>query len=133
MKKSARLSGILLLLFNGVTATYGGWMLMRYPDGSGLEMPLSVLQDSPFKDFLIPGIILFVANGLSSLAIAWLVVLRVSHYEKLLMLQGIILMGWIIIQVILVQFVSYLHVLCIGIGLLMVATGLLLFRKNVVT
>jgi hypothetical protein len=58
---------IFLLLLNGIGAIYGGLNLIIYPDGSSFHMPLYILEDSPFHSFLIPGVILFVANGLSSI------------------------------------------------------------------
>jgi hypothetical protein len=40
---------------------------MLHPDGSSIEMSLDWLQHTPFQDYLIPGIILFIANGLFSI------------------------------------------------------------------
>lgn len=39
-------------------------MLIISPSGKLLNMPLSLLEKSPFKDFLIPGFILFTVLGL---------------------------------------------------------------------
>ncbi len=131
MIANAKRFALLLLLFNGITAVYGGWMLMRYPDGSGLMMTADLLQHSPFDDFLIPGIILFITNGLLSLCITWLTVLKVKYYE--IMVQGTVLIGWIAVQMILLQTINYLHVLMLGVGLLLIALGLLLHRRGIVT
>jgi len=57
---------IILLLFLGVGALGGGAMLIISPSGELLGgLPLSILTHSPFDDFLIPGIILFLVLGLS--------------------------------------------------------------------
>lgn len=133
MKPSARQFSLMLLLFNGISACFGGWMLMRSPDGSDLNMTVDLLNDSPFSDYLIPGIILFVFNGLLSLAIAWLTVLNVKHFEKLIMTQGAILTGWIVIQVILLQTINYLHILFGSVGLLLITLGLILYKRGIVT
>lgn len=57
---------ITLLLFLGASAIGGGLMLIISPSGKLLGgLPLSILENSPFSDFLIPGIILFVVLGVS--------------------------------------------------------------------
>jgi len=58
-----------LLLFNGFGAIYGGWNFMVHPDGSSMQMSLDSLKHTPFHSYLIPGIILFVVNGLLSLGV----------------------------------------------------------------
>ena len=54
-----------LLAFLGSSAIGGGGALIISPSGKLLGgLPLSILKNSPFADFLIPGIILFVVLGL---------------------------------------------------------------------
>ncbi len=55
------------LAFLGVSAIFGGVVLVGSPTGLWLHIPLSVLQYSPFSDFLIPGLILGVVFGVGSL------------------------------------------------------------------
>lgn len=53
-----------LLLFLGISALGGGSMLILSPSGRLLGgLPLSILKNSPFSDFLIPGIILSTVLG----------------------------------------------------------------------
>ncbi|WP_161883985.1 hypothetical protein [Deinococcus alpinitundrae] len=63
------------LAFLGVSATFGGVVLVGSPSGRWLHIPLSVLQYSPFSDFLIPGLILGLLFGFGSfvtvLALWW--------------------------------------------------------------
>jgi hypothetical protein len=47
----------------GIGALVSGELLMDAPDGSLLHMPLSVMHGSPFSDFFLPGMILFVFVG----------------------------------------------------------------------
>ncbi len=54
-----------LLSFLGLSALGGGGALILSPSGKLLGgLPLSILERSPFQNFLIPGIILFVVLGL---------------------------------------------------------------------
>lgn len=55
---------LLLLGFLGAGALFGGGVLIASPSGQLIGMPLSMLDYSPFTNFLIPGIILFVVLGL---------------------------------------------------------------------
>ena len=63
--KTARNIHLLLLAFLGLSAIGGGGALIISPSGKLLGgLPLSILERSPFSDFLVPGIILFVVLGI---------------------------------------------------------------------
>lgn len=133
MKNPVRLLTIGLLLFNGITSIFGGLMFMIKPDGSGLGMNPEALQFSPFSSYLVPGIILFTANGLLSLLSVVFTIRQVSGYSRLIILQGCILLGWISVQMVMLQTINYLHIIYAIAGMLLIAAGLRLSRKNVVT
>lgn len=62
--KTAKNIHLSLLAFLGLSAIGGGGALIISPSGKLLGgLPLSILQNSPFTNFLIPGIILFVVLG----------------------------------------------------------------------
>ena len=54
-----------LLAFLGVGAIFGGGALILSPSGELIHMPISMIKDSPFPNFLIPAIFLFTVLGLS--------------------------------------------------------------------
>ena len=54
-----------LLAFLGIGAMFGGGALIISPSGELLGMPLSMIKDSPFPNFLIPAMFLFVVLGLA--------------------------------------------------------------------
>ena len=62
---------IVLHLLLGLGAVASGGMLMAAPDGHLMQMPLSMLEHSPFSDFLIPGAILFTLLGVYPLCVAY--------------------------------------------------------------
>ena len=62
--KSTRNLLILLLAILGSGAIFGGGVFIISPSGKLFGMPLSMLKNSPFNNFLIPGIILFSVLGL---------------------------------------------------------------------
>lgn len=126
MKKGILILTSFLLLFNGVGAVYGGWNLMAHPDGSSMDLSLSWLQHSGFKDFLIPGIVLFVTNGLFSLFIFAALLGKYRNRAWLIICQGAILTGWIIIQVIIIRTIVPLHIVLAILGLLLIVCGYML-------
>ena len=62
--RTARNTLIILLAFLGLSAIGGGGILIVSPSGKLLvNLPLSVLDNSVFADFFVPGIILFLILG----------------------------------------------------------------------
>ena len=55
---------IALLAFLGVGAIFGGAVLIISPSGKLIGLPVVILNLSPFYNFLIPGIILFLVLGI---------------------------------------------------------------------
>lgn len=62
---------IFLLSFLGLGAVGGGGVLIISPSGEMIGMPLSMLKNSPFNSFLIPGIILFLVLGIVPFLVAF--------------------------------------------------------------
>jgi hypothetical protein len=69
-----------LLALLGVGAIFGGGVLIISPFGEAFGMPLSLLANSPFSNFLIPGVILFVVLGVTPLWVVW-ALLKKPHYQ----------------------------------------------------
>ena len=67
MKNFVFLSQAVIQIFVGLGAAICGLLLIFFPSGTPLQMSLEMLRDSPFHDFLIPGIILFLVNGVGQL------------------------------------------------------------------
>lgn len=126
MKKNLRALALFLLFFNGAGAIFGGSALVYDPTGSALQLPVELLENSPFNSYLIPGIILIIMNGLLSILIAILAIRKSNYYPKLVILQGLILTGWLTIQIIMLQvFFAPMHLTCYFVGAGMIVTGFL--------
>jgi hypothetical protein len=67
---------IVAQLFLALGALAGGATLMASPKGGAIKLPLSDLRGSPFSDFLIPGVILFVVLGVGPVIVAWALLRR---------------------------------------------------------
>jgi len=131
MHRSFRIIAFILLLFNAISALFGGWVLMSDPSGETLDIPIRFLEHSPFETFLVPGIILFITNGLFSLLFAVMALLKFMNYSWLVIFQGFILVGWLTIQIIMIrEFNGALHLLYFSVGFLLIASGWILARQD---
>lgn len=113
-----------LHLFVGVGALFGGMAAILNPM-SPLGAPVEALKNSPFKDYLIPGIILFAIIGLGNIfgAMAILFKLRYQGYISNIFCGAIVI--WIVVQCIMLRGIHFLHVLFFAIGIV----GMLLATK----
>jgi len=122
---------ILLLLFNGLSALWGGAALIYAPDGAIMHMaPAVYLSHSPFNSFLIPGIILFTCNGLFSIFTAIAGMRTYKAFPALLLAQGMILCGWIGVQILMIRTINPLHGVFGFTGLAMVLLSLPMCSHN---
>lgn len=63
-----RISSIVIVGFTAIGAIYGGLSMVFMPSGGLLSLSTGLLDGSPFVDYLVPGIFLFVFVGLFHLA-----------------------------------------------------------------
>lgn len=62
---------IFLQVVLGLGAIFGGMVLIIDPSGELIKMPITLLEHSPFSNFLIPGIILLVMLGILPLVVTY--------------------------------------------------------------
>lgn len=131
MKTALRVLAILILLFLGFGGLYGAWMLISDPSGGNFDWSLSLLDGTPFKSFLIPGIILAFANGILPVYVAITLILKRRYSSCLLLLQGGITIIWLSAQLIFNPefFTPVMHYPSYGVGIVLIVCGLLLRKK----
>ena len=113
----------ILISFIAITATLSGLVLISIPDGSILKLPVSLLKGTPFRDFLIPGLILtFFVGGVNLVAVYFNLQRHKLRYN-LAIAGGIMDCGWIIGQIMLINTLYWLHFLYFGIGILVILLG----------
>ncbi|MFT8363153.1 MAG: hypothetical protein ABF608_08245 [Sporolactobacillus sp.] len=130
---------IVLQFFLGLGAVFGGGALTLAPDGSLLRIPLSILKYGPFHTFLIPGLILLVVLGIYPLIIA-IFLISERHFtlgKRLAIFRdkywawshslyiGFLLIGWITIEMFLIQAVAIGHLIYMFWALVILALTLL--------
>ncbi|QAA21806.1 hypothetical protein [Sporolactobacillus terrae] len=130
---------IVLQLFLGIGALFGGGLLMIAPDGSLLGMPLSLLKYSSFNTYLIPGAILFFALGVYPVLVAVFLMtekpLRLAETVNLYkethwtwmhsLYIGFILIIWLTIEIYILQGIAIVHLVYMFLGLAIQAVTLL--------
>lgn len=130
MKKSTRITTVVLLFFNGVSAVFGGLGLIFDSSGETFQLPIEFLEHTPFNNFLIPGIILFTVNGLFNFFVGILGILQKKVFAFLTLLCGAMLFGWLTIQIIMIRdFYAPLHLPYYITGLAMMFLAFLMMKQ----
>jgi hypothetical protein len=128
--KIVRRMTVVVLGFLGISTIAGAIPLILSPSGELMHMSLSMLQYSPFHSFLIPGIILLLANGAMSLMVLFATLRRWSGYGWWVAFQGCVIAGWIAIEVFLLRSVVWPHYFYAAIGLVLIVLGIVLTREK---
>lgn len=132
MKNIFRTFALILLFILAVSAFFGSWGLISDPSGKAIQIPIEMLEGTPFSDYLIPGIILLFANGFLSLVIAVLTIKKTKHYPWFIILQGCVLIGWLTAELILNKefFYPIMHYPLYSIGILLIFTGFIIEKRK---
>lgn len=124
MDKSTRIAAIALLFFNGISAIFGGGCLIYDPSGEFLQLPIDLLDNSGFSDFLIPGIVLFSINGLFNLWVGLYGIRKNKLFPNLTIVCGLCLTIWLTIQIMIIKdFYAPLHVPYYLVGIALIVLG----------
>jgi hypothetical protein len=109
-KSESRPLGVTLLLvllaFQGLSGILGGVFLVLDPTGNLLQMPVSMLEDSPFRDFFIPGLILLIVLGILPVVVLYSLWKKDRWAWFGSLLVGMALMIWIGVQILMIGYYS---------------------------
>ena len=110
----------ILISFIAVTSTLSGLLMLSDPDGGILNLSPALLEGTPFNDFLIPGILLTAVVGFVNLLAVFYNLQRHPDRYNWAMAGGMMISGWIITQMILIQTIHWLHFIYLGVGMLII-------------
>ena len=130
---------IFMHIFLGIGAIFGGLVLVIDPSGGLIKMPLTLLENSPFNNFLIPGIILFVILGILPLIISYALMTKRDwkgahrfnlftemHWSWAYSLYiGFALIIWITVECLFLKQIAAIHGVYIFVGLVIQAVTVL--------
>jgi hypothetical protein len=91
---------MVLEIFLGIGALFGGIQFIMAPDGHLLGVPLRMLAGTPFHSFLVPGLLLFTLVGLGPIVAAAVTARRRSFGPLAAFAVGLTLMGWITVEMV---------------------------------
>ncbi|MDQ7817897.1 MAG: hypothetical protein RDU14_12800 [Melioribacteraceae bacterium] len=95
----------ILLLFAALNAFGGGYYGMAGAEG----VPTEWLEGSPFSDYFIPGLILFVVVGGSFLFASIAVIAKLSIARAAVICSVIVVFVWLSVQIAIIEYVSWMQ------------------------
>lgn len=113
----------------GIGAMAGGMAPILNPQNP-LGMSVEALKNSPFDNYLIPGIILFAVIGLGNIVGAAAVCFKSKFQGYISGILGGALVIWIVVQCIIIKVVVFLHVLFFCIGLVQAVLSIAVIFKQ---
>jgi hypothetical protein len=119
-----------LQLFVGIGAVVSGLALILDQDGSNLSMSVELLKESPFEDFLIPGIALLSINGLGSILGSLFSFRCYLLAGKMAMILGVAMIIWISAQVYWIGWISWLQPVYFVLGIIEGVLGFFIVRNS---
>ena len=140
---------IILLVFIGVGAVISGTLLFITTDGHLLEWTTEQLTGTPFSNYLIPGLILFILLGLFPLFVGYGLLkrpnwnwpetinpIRKQHWAwTASWAAGVIMLIWIVFETALLGIISFLQPVIAVYGIIIIILTLIpgvkrYFRKD---
>ena len=101
-----------------VTSVMAGLFMISNPNGNYLGLTPAMLDSTPFKDFLIPGILLVIFVGSINLIAIYTAFSQNTNMYNWAIAGGLVTAAWIIVQMILIQDLHWLQFVFLGVGLL---------------
>jgi hypothetical protein len=129
MNKLIRTTIAVLHGFVGIGAMAGGLAAILNPE-TPLGAPASMLEHTPFSDFLIPGILLFAVIGLGNTALLAIVLARPRIQSYTACVAGGALVVWIVVQCAMLRAIAAPHVIFFFIGAVQVFLGVIVLFRN---
>lgn len=118
---------VVLELFVGAGAVYGGVMLIR----DSWRLPVSDLAPLPLDSWVLPGLALLASVAMPMLAAAYLVTRELARAADASVLAGAILVGWILFQLAVIGPQMALQGIMLVLGVAIAGLGLVLRPQEV--
>ena len=114
---------VLLLILNALvalTAIINGGIMITQPVGSILHLPATLLQNTPFRDYFVPGMLLaLIVGGTNLMAVVYHLARHKNRYNWSLA-GAVVLICWIVAVLLLTGQWNWLQICFLMIGILIV-------------
>jgi hypothetical protein len=117
-----------LQLFVGITAILGGFGLVSDPSGAGMEVPLTLLENSLFANYLIPGLVLLIVIGVGNVLGGIVTFFRHRHFGNTAVFLGGFLVLYVLIEIGIIGLLNFSQPLYFLLGGVEIILGLKLPR-----
>jgi len=108
---------IVLHILVGAFGLMGGYAAISEPNGP-FGIPLDVLKNGPFNNFLIPGLTLFIVIGLGHILTSITIIKKMKYYMYVEGVTAAITLGWIVVQCWVMEEINGLHIAIFSIGVI---------------
>jgi hypothetical protein len=121
---------VILLVFLSLSGLFGIIFLID-PSGALVEMPLSHLDKLPIDTFFLPGLYLLIVYGIGSAVIAYGLLRQLFWAPVAGLLLGLVLIGWVIGQIILLGEPAMLQYIYLTVGVAIFLLSLIIRKQGV--
>jgi len=132
LRVRTRVSLAALELLVGIGALFGGYNLMADAEGFGVER--SWLEGTPFPDYTIPGLVLFVVIGGGMLVAASLALVGSRYAALAALCMGVTLIGFLAVETLLIGYQGLEQIRLLAMvavpGLVMIVLGARALRTH---
>lgn len=123
---------MIMLFLTGITALLIGISMMSVPNGALMNIPVSLLSNTAFRDFQIPGLMLVITVSLPCLiALLFYIINHPSRFSWALG-AGILTLSWVIAQYVLINGYLLFDALYFLMGLLVVIMAVQLRGRQLI-
>lgn len=109
----------------GITAFVSGGLMSLDPSGTTMGLAIEWLDGTPFRSYLVPGLVLFSVLGVGSFVVLYGIVRRRRWAWWGALALGVALVGWIVTQILLLRMYHVLQAIYGGLGLVLLALAVL--------
>lgn len=108
----------------GVTAVLGGFGLVSDPSGAEMEIPLTLLENSIFANYLIPGLVLLIVIGVGNVLGGIATLSRHRHFGNIAICLGGFLVAYILVEIGIIGLLNLSQPIYIMLGVSEIVLGL---------
>lgn len=118
---------LMLIIFQGLSGLIGGIGLVVDPTGKILQISIGWLKNSPFNDYLVPGLILLTALGFFPFVVIYGLVKKINWGWYSALLLGMMLIIWIGVELLIIGYQAQppLQLIYGSVGILILVLALL--------
>lgn len=130
--KNARNLSIAILFLLCISSLYGSYYMITDPTGNSLGLPFYLLNGTMLTSYLMAGWVLLVVVGIFSLITMFSIFRKTNIYSILIMLQGIIICIFIVLQMVLLGETFAIQYVYLISGAALIGLGFLQNQRKIV-